>query len=169
MALSSSDRGQTIHMASVKDMIVSHDKVEFIIRERTKSTRKYLKPIVISCVCSSVDSLNISNYVTVYIEKTKEFRKDEKSLFLSWATKRPVVKQTIARWLVQVLKSAGIDTTIFKAHSFRGAGLSHAYQKGASIQEIVKAGNWSNVSTFNRFYNAPCNDSNIGKLILENN
>ena len=102
------------------------------------------------------------------IELTKDFREDDGKLFLSWATKKPVTRQSIARWLVHVLQLAGIDTATFKAHSYRGAGLSHAFQKGASIKQIVEAGNWANDSTFRMFYNAPSYDSAIGKIILNN-
>ena len=168
IALSSSDRGQTLHLASINNMSVSEDKVEFIIRDRVKTTRRVLKPTVITCVVSDNEALNVANYVKMYIENTKEFRKDNGKLFLSWATKKPVVKQSISRWLVEVLKLSGIDTTTYKAHSYRGAGLSHAYQKGASIQQIVDAGNWANDSTFKKFYNAPSYESAIGNIILDN-
>ena len=56
-------------------------------------------------------------------------------LFLSWATKKEVTKQTISRWLTIVLALSGIDTNKFKAHSYRGAGLSAAYAKGVSIEK----------------------------------
>ena len=87
-------------------------------------------------------------------------------LFLSWATKKPVTKATISRWLTTTLKLAGIDTTQFTAHSYRGAGLSAAHSKGASIEKIVEHGNWSNVDTFHSYYNAPDRDSPIGQIIL---
>ena len=77
------------------------------------------------------------------------------------------MKTSLARWLKEVLTLAGIDTNICKAHSYRGAGLSKAYQKGASLNQIVAAGNWSNASTFQHYYNAPCNDNSISSLILE--
>ena len=155
-------------MASIDNMSVSENKVEFIIRDRVKTTRRVLKPTVITCVVSDNEALNVANYVKMYIENTREFRKDNGKLFLSWATKKPVVKQSISRWLVEVLKLSGIDTTTYKAHSYRGAGLSHAYQKGASIQQIVDAGNWANDSTFKKFYNAPSYESAIGNIILDN-
>ena len=82
-------------------------------------------------------------------------------------TKRPVTGQTITRWLLEVLTISGIDTNKYKAHSFRGAGLSSAKEKGASISDIVKAGNWSNEGTFRTFYQAPCDESDIGRMILD--
>lgn len=167
IALSSSDRGQSIHMASTKNMIISPNKVEFLIKDRIKTTRKVLKPFVITCVSTEDDSLNVCEYVKYYLEKTKGFRQNYEKLFLSWCSKRPVTKQSIARWLVEVLKLSGINTSIFRAHSFRGASLSYALEKGASIQQIISAGNWSNETTFRRFYCSPSEESEIGRLILE--
>lgn len=51
-----------------------------------------------------------------------------------------------------MLKTAGIDTEVFQAHSKRSASSSKAYVKGASIKEILKMGNWSNVSVWQKFY-----------------
>ena len=168
IALSSSDRGQTLHLANVKDMNVTPSKIEFVVRQKLKHTRNVLKPTIISCVKSNVEELDVSSYVAHYIELTKEFRGEEGALFLSWKTKKPVVKQSLARWLKLVLGMAGIDTANYKAHSYRGAGLSKAFQKGASLQQIVAAGNWKNASTFKNYYLAPSDESNIGNIILVN-
>ena len=99
-------------------MTVSEDEVEFIIRDRIKTTRRVLKLTVITWVASDNETLNVADHVKMFIECTKEFRKNDGKLFLSWATKNPVVKQSIFRWLVEVLKLSGIDTTTHKAHSY---------------------------------------------------
>ena len=62
-------------------------------------------------------------------------------------------KQTLARWLKQMLVMAGIEN--YGSHSYRGAGLSNVFTKGASINQIIKAGDWTNARTFNTFYNKP--------------
>ena len=167
IALTSSDRGQTLHLISVKDMVISNDKIEFVIKKPTKTTRRILKPIVVTCVSSPTqEELDVANHVKVYLEKTKPYRTSHDNFFISWKTFKPVTKQSLARWLTLVLKIAKIDTSIFTAHSFRGAGLSKALSKGAPISQIVSSGNWSNVSTFLNYYNAPSYDSEIGNIIL---
>ena len=166
IALSSSDRGQTIHLASINNMEVSDNKIKFVIRERLKNTRKIIKPTIISCISSKSEDLNVCAYVKDYLERTREFRKDQTQLFISWISKKPVSRTTLARWLKLVLSLAGIDTQKFKAHSYRGAGLSKAFQRGASIHQIVEAGNWSNCGIFKNYYNAP-SEPEIGNLILE--
>ena len=50
------------------------------------------------------------------------------------------------------LKSAGVDTNIYTAHSTRGAAASKAAASGETIQAILKQGHWSRESTFARFY-----------------
>ena len=169
MALSSSDRGQTLHLAKISQMISDEEGVHFVVKERTKSTRKVLRPIVINCVSSSMPELDVAHCVNFYVNSTTEFRiNDIDQLFISWRTKLPVTRQTLARWLKLTLQMAGIDTSIFTAHSFRGAGLSHAYTKGTPINKIVAAGNWRNAETFRKYYCAPADDSPIGNIILNN-
>ena len=61
-----------------------------------------------------------------------------------------VVSCTIAGWLIKVMKSAGINTEEFKAHSVRGATTSKA--KGLSCKEIMEVARWSKATTFKRHY-----------------
>ena len=168
IALSCSDRGQTIHLASIKNMCISEDKIDFIINDKIKTTRKILKPHIISCISTNSPELDVCAHVKAYLQKTESYRTENGpfQLFLSWKTHRPVTRQSLSRWLTLVLKIAGIDISKFQAHSYRGAGLSKAIRSGASIPQIVKAGHWKNASTFKTFYNAPSYDSEIGKIIL---
>ena len=65
-----------------------------------------------------------------------------------------------------MLAMAGIDTTTFSPGSTRGASASAAASQGASAQQIMKAGSWSNLGTFSRFYNRAVDDTPVGQLIL---
>ena len=176
IALSSSDRGQTLHLLNIDNITKTEDGLSFVIYQKLKHTRKSIKPKVVECVTHDNDSLNVANYVTEYMERTSPWREDieqagspkPKQLFLSWATKRPVTKQTLARWLKTALSMAGIDISQFKAHSFRGAGLSAAAKTGASIEQIVKHGQWKGPNTFHKYYSAPATNSTVGQIILSN-
>ena len=171
IALTSSDRGQTLHLLNLKDMTFEDDHIIFVIFSRIKTTRRVLKPTIVKCISSESEELNVSSYVRGYIERTKEWRSPNipksNQLFLSFQTHKPVSKQSLARWLTHVLSLANIDTSKFSSHSYRGAGLSAAYKRGASAEAILKSGNWTNVGTFKSFYNAPSTDSNVGRLILD--
>ena len=174
IALTSSDRGQIIHLMDIENTALADDNIQFVIFDSLKHTRRILKPKVVTCVSSDIDSLNVSNYVMAYMNRTlslrakaiSEGKEKPTKLFLSWATKRPVTKQTFARWLKYTLKLAGIDDSQFSSHSFRGAGLSSAFRQGANILQIVNAGSWTNAETFRRHYFAPENDSEVGKIIV---
>lgn len=167
MALTSSDRGQTLHLASLDNMEILPDKIQFVIRDRVKGTRKVLKPTIISCISYEITELDVALHVKKYLERTRDIRHNENQLFISWSSKKAVTRQTLARWLKSVLHLAGIDTTRFSAHSYRGAGLSKAYQKGATIEQVVAAGNWSSPHIFKTYYNAPSYETPIGALILQ--
>ena len=80
----------------------------------------------------------------------------EQSLFISY--KKPherVTVQTIGRWIRYTLQEAGVDTSIYKAHSTRAAATSAANRKGVPITQILSAAGWANERTFRRFYNKP--------------
>ena len=74
-------------------------------------------------------------------------------LLISFKTYKAISTSTIARWLKTVLNLAGIDTSIFSAHSYRGALTSKAFSSGISLNDILKTANWSNAETFFKFYN----------------
>ena len=65
------------------------------------------------------------------------------------------------------MKLAGIDTAIFLPGSTRGSSISAAARRGASIPNILKAGSWSNLGTYQRFYQREIDDTPTGRLILE--
>ena len=74
-------------------------------------------------------------------------------MFVSFAAPHNTVgKDTTARWVKEMLTRAGIDPKIFQAHSKRSASTSKALVKGANINDILKMGNWSNESVWQRFY-----------------
>ena len=167
IAITSSDRGQTLQKINVNQMHFGEDAISFIITDRLKTTRRVLKPRVVKCISSDEPSLNVFLYVKEYLARTSTFRQSNDSqLFLSWATKRPVTSPTLARWLKQTLFKAKIDTKMFSAHSYRGASLSSAYSKGISIREIVAAGDWTNADTFHKHYFGHSIDSPVGRIIL---
>ena len=106
-----------------------------------------------------------------YERRTKELRGEstdgQQRLFL--ATVKPhkaVAPTTIARWLRMVLDKAGIDSSIFEAHSMRGASTSAAARAGITTADIMKAAEWNSESVFQRFYYKPTRDSSFGTAVL---
>ena len=75
-------------------------------------------------------------------------------MFLSLtAPHHPVTAKTLARWLLEVLTMAGVDTTRFKAHSIRGAAAALWHEHGLSLSQICKKADWSTQSgVYQSFY-----------------
>ena len=106
----------------------------------------------------------------VYEEKTLSLRSEvisENRLLISFRKPhKPVCSASIARWIKTVLKLAGIDTTLFKAHSVRAASTSAALRSGVSVRDIMSTADWSRESTFSRFYHKPSHKSIFGQTLL---
>lgn len=90
-----------------------------------------------------------------YVEKTRELRNgDSGELFIALVPPHKVVGvSSIARWIKDALRMSGIDTSIFAAHSTRGAAASKAFANGVSCDQILESASWKRPSTFFRFYN----------------
>ena len=98
IALSSSDRGQTLDLLNINNVEITDSGISFIVTKKLKHYRKSINPKSVNCVQSDIDSLNVSSYVTAYMEKTSALRQNENGklspakLFLSSATKKEVSK-----------------------------------------------------------------------------
>ena len=58
----------------------------------------------------------------------------------------------MARWTKNIMNESGVDTKIFKPHSRRSASTSAATNAGVTIDNVLKQGNWTNASTFYKYY-----------------
>ena len=118
-----------------------------------------------SCLCP-VKTLK------VYEQKTSAFRTNckENFLFRSFIGKHgPVSASTIARWIKSCLHKAGIDTSKFQAHFTRAAAATKAAMSGVTVEEIMKAADWSGEGVFQMFfifYYRPCHSVKFGTSVL---
>ena len=65
----------------------------------------------------------------------------------------PASKDTLARWVKDMLHFSGIDTSHYAAHSWPSASSSNARVSGVPMEQILKCGQWKSPHTFIRFYN----------------
>ena len=72
-----------------------------------------------------------------YIRRIPPVRQ-RNTVFVFYVTFQALSTNTLARWVKNVMNLAGIDTMVYKAHSYRGASASAAYNKGCSIRVILK-------------------------------
>ena len=104
-----------------------------------------------------------------YIFVTGGFRNEStnSSLILGLRSPHPPIgASTIGRWIKLLLSEAGVDTTIYSAHSTRGASATKAVSAGLSIESILRTGSWASESVFSRHYNRPINKEAFGEVIL---
>ena len=65
----------------------------------------------------------------------------------------PASKDTLARWVKDMLHFSGIDTLHYAADSCCSASSSKARVSGVPMEQILKCGQWKSSHTFVRFYN----------------
>ena len=130
----------------------SQDCLSFVIVEHLK-TSKPGKSLEVKFMSLPEDpSLCTRSTLAAYILRTEKQRSSSK-LFISFIRPhKPVTTSTIGRWIKSVLSSAGIDTSLFKAHSVRGASVTNAYFKGVPVAKILRTADWTNERTFRKYY-----------------
>ena len=153
LALLSGQRCQTLHCLSVSSMKMSDSKCVFTVDVLLKQSRKgkHLAPLEFLAFPQN-EKLCIVSVLNEYLRMTKEIRGEENKLLLSYqAPHKPVSRNTLARWLRQVLNGAGVDTAQFSTHSSRAASTSAALSSGVPVDVVLRAAGWSSESTFTRF------------------
>ena len=91
-----------------------------------------------------------------YIRRTESLRGEARELIVSFRKPHhPVSRDTISRWVIQVMDQAGIDTSVYKLHSTRGASTSAGAAMGLSSNVLLKHGSWKSLKSMATFYNQP--------------
>ena len=161
-------RCQTLHAMDLRYIQVLPDRLHISIHQVHKTTKpgKHQAPFEIQSFPSN-ECLCIEKRIHEYLSRTAPLRKNHTQLFNSFQSPfQPVFKDTIARWVKETLKLAGIDTSKFSAHSCRAASTSAAHKAGLSLPEIMAAAGWSNARTFAQYYCKTIDKYNFGQHIL---
>jgi len=92
------------------------------------------------------DCLCVVKCLRRYESVTQQHRRKEvggpRPLFLSYIKPHnPVASQCLSRWIEEILGKAGIDTSVFKAHSVRGASSMAASEKGVLTKDVLRTAN----------------------------
>ena len=176
IALSSSDRAQTIQQIRSDQCVRSARGVEFPIFSKLKTSRHLRRPRVVVCPKWPDPALDVERCVTDYMARSltlrlkvvRQRKPKPTQLFISYKTGLPVSRPTISRWLTEVMAMAGIDTSYFKEQSTRVASVSKAKSRGATPNQIISQGDWTNISTFERDYDREILGPAISNLIFFN-
>ena len=162
IALVSAQWTQTIHLLNLDDMSTSADRYVFKISsllKQSKASGHHLQPIVLERYTPD-GKLCVVTMLEEYLKKTASVREKPQLLLCHAKPHGPASKDTIARWIKQVMSEAGIDTKVFKAHSTRSASTSAAKAADVPIQVILEAAGWRSDSVFGKFYNKNIQEDN---------
>lgn len=169
VCLLTGQRSDTIHKLCLANMQTLDDRIIFVITELLKTSKpgSHLEPIIF--IRYEDPALCVVHHILEYIARTNSLRQEHSRLFLSFQKPhRPVSNSTIARWAKFTLKSAGINTSQFGAHSTRSASTSYARKVDTvPLKTILKSGGWSSAKTFAKFYDKPISADNFGDSILQ--
>ena len=156
VALVSAQRSQTLSALSVEFMNSTATGTQFVVNSLLKSSRPGKSSLIVSLPAfPENEKLCAHSTLLHYVARTASIRQSLNSsqVFVSYGKPYKVVSSsTLSRWLKAVLSLAGIDTSIFKGHSFRGASTSKAVSLGVPLDVILKAADWKNAGTFAKFY-----------------
>lgn len=156
LALVTGHRMQTLSLIDIRNICTNgKNDIEIRIPDRIKTSALNNKQPLLSIPFYAKETL-ICPATTLrdYLKRTKQLREAESKLFISFRKPhKAVTAQTLSRWIKDVLKDSGVDTSIFSAYSTRHASTSAASRSGISIDCILKTAGWSEKSeTFARFY-----------------
>ena len=169
IALITAQQTQTIHLLNLDDVSTYPDQCVFkvtLLKQNSISGR-HLVPIVLYSYPTN-DKLHVVTVLKEYIKRTAQIRKKPQLLLCHVSPYGPASKDTIVRWIKQVMTEAGIDTNVFKAHSTRSVSTSAAKLVAVPIQDVLDAAGWCSDSVFGKYYNKPIqkNSNSYAQAIL---
>ena len=152
-ALSSALREQTLCALDIKFLNKSGNSLSFTVCERLKTSRPGKSTRKVEFLSLPEDNSLCPVATLTEYGLRKSASSEETRLFISFIKPHKAVSTaTVARWIKSVLSAAGIDTSVFKPHSVRGAAVTHKYVQGVPVADILRMADWSNANTFRKYY-----------------
>ena len=131
-------------------MSISHSRIRFQPCELEKNSRQdHLPPVITVDAFYSDTRLCPVFYLRAYLKRTESIRSSD-SLFVT--LNRPhsaASKSTLRRYLVDALGECEVFST---PGSTRSEASNRARAMGASMEDILKAGDWAGTSVFKKHY-----------------
>ena len=173
LCLLSGQRAQVVPALDTRFMVAEKSRYVFDVRKILKTTKpsKHIPPLeffafpeeenlcVVRCLDEYISRTHVMRDI-VSMPDEEEDKDDEndkeksfpKPLILSHSSPYgPVSSATAARYVKLFLGDAGIDLTVFTAHSTRSASTSLGNNLGMKFADIAKSAGWRQESTFQKF------------------
>ena len=132
--LTTAQRIQTIHLIQLTWIEFKKQECVVHIQGKLKHTRPGKIPSALELDRYEDEKLCVVNCLQEYIVRTEAVRKGNDKLLLSYVKPHgPASKDTISRWMKNVLRQAGIEE--FEPRSFRGTASTAMAQRGRYLEE----------------------------------
>ena len=156
LSLLTGQRLQTLAAMKVSNLVIKDNIIIFYIDSLLKTSKQsaHIKPIQLTSY-DKCTNICIVRCVKHYLDITNSHRTDDHLLLSYIKPHKAVGPETISRWIKSTLFEAGIDVSVFAAHSTRSAATSAGTRVGVPLDSILQAGNWCSAKTFALFYNKP--------------
>lgn len=166
--LLSAQRPQILRALRLSNMVMNESHVMFHLKVTDfKQGRPGYAPPIMLLKAFPEERVCVKKYMQVYLDRTRPVRNGIDELFItSRKPYRVATRDTLARWVKDILKFCGVDTDVFGAGSVRAAATSKAQQCGVSLSDIMGAAGWTQASTFARFYDKPVCGNDFATAIL---
>jgi len=152
LALVSGQRVQTLCLLDLEHYTKGNSDVVFPFQEPLKHLKEG-RPTQHVRLRSYPGNKNLCVITALveYINRTEPLRKHSRLLLSFVKPHSPVSRDTLARWLRNVMSQSGIDVSVFKAHSCRSAAHSKAKAAFVPMDTILQTGGWAGSETFLSF------------------
>ena len=153
LSILTSQRVSSVAYLSKQNTFFPPNKVIFVPVKLSKHHRqgKKIRKITIQSYPGDARVCAVET-VRAYIARRQYLCGEDQLLVTHRKPYRPASVDTVARWLKQVLKLAGVNPAVFGAHSYRGASTSAARQASIPIQKILARGQWASEHTWRSHY-----------------
>ena len=154
LTLLSGQRVSTLHYFQIDELQSRESEVIFNVTALLKHDKvsREKEPIIFYAYPHNVQlcPVHINQYRRV---RNALVPSTEKAFFVTYGKPHhAATKDTLARWIKDVLSQSGVDTTVFNPHSCHSASSSTAKSSGVPLHKILKSGQWATESTFYKFY-----------------
>lgn len=168
LILLSGRRGNSIVKICIRDIVFEDDGVKIKIVELTKTSSTNFHVQDLHFLKFSDSSLCLMTYLQALIDRTRIFRNSDQLLISFRKPYRPISRDTLSRWLKDIMALSGVNMDLFKAHSARSASASKAVSHQVSLSTIMKAVGWRKAETIAKFYHKPIEEQHrFAEALLE--
>lgn len=165
-ALVTGQRCQSIHLMDISNMQRTDKTIRFVITNLVKQSRPGKDQPVLILPKYVDNKLCVVHTLDTYLDRTKLLRSNNKLFISTIKPHQEAAKDTISRWVKETMTLAGIDISMYSAHSTRSASSSAASRAKVPLTSIMKAASWSQEDTFAKFYHKPLNNEHVYGLAV---